>query len=270
MIDHTTKPKSKNINLVLSGTGALYPVQAGAVCALLDLGYNIKSIAATSGGAIVGSCVCAGMSREKIKRKIINYNSWKVLLRHPRLPWFSGWGLFDNSSVEEILGKFFKGATFKTSRIPIEIVATQLYPTFGRYSFNIETSPDLTLAKACRISSSIPILFRLNKYKGMTFFDGSFSDDLPIQKFEGDFENTIALNVQVKTIHEPKTFIQFLRFCSLMIVNNQGYWKFTPPNLTMIPIEINNYSTPLQLNLSRLDRKNLFNTGYKAVINRLK
>lgn len=266
MTDPIVKPRSKKVNLVISGTGALYPAHAGAVCALMDLGYSFKAVSATSGGALIASALCAGIPKETLRRVIINFNPWKVLLRSPKLPITNGWGFFDNLPLVNVLKRMFGALTFAQSPIPIHIVATQLFPVFGRFVFNKESHPDMTLAEACRVSSAVPVLFRVVSLDGMQFIDGSFSDDLPISTFANEYENTIALNIQINSIVKPVTFWQFIRFCLSMIINDQGQWKFTPAKLTTIPIEIDHYTSPLQFNLTRADRKRLFELGYQAVM----
>lgn len=45
----------KQIKLVLSGSGTRYPVQIGAICELLDMGFEFPEIVGASGGAVAGA-----------------------------------------------------------------------------------------------------------------------------------------------------------------------------------------------------------------------
>lgn len=256
---------TKQVNLVLSGSGSLYPIHAGAVCALLELGFQFKSIAATSGGAIIGAAVCAGVGIPRLKRTVIDFNPWRILLRKISNP-LRGWGLYDNSLLEGMLTKFFGNISFDQSPIPIHILATQLSPTLQKVIFSKETTPNMSLAKACQISGTIPLLFKVARYEDTPYLDGGLADDLPISIFQSDFANTIAIDIRCRP-HKPNTFWQFLRFCFSLIVNERGYWRFSPTNLTLISVDVNHYLTMAQFRLSRKERKHLFDLGYSQVYN---
>lgn len=260
------KPKSKKINLVLSGTGALYPAHAGAVCALIDQGYEFKAIAGTSGGAIIATALAGGTSRDRMKRMLIDFNPWPRLFKKFTSPFQKGWGFYNNKAAERMCDRLGGNIKFSELKIPIYIVATQILPSHERVVFNAETSPDLTLSQAARISSALPILFQSISYKGKTLIDGTFADNLYIEPFEDDFDNTIAINLNVKSVQRPRTFWEFVKLCLSMIQTGQGTGTYTPNNLTVIPIEICNYTTPLRFRLSRRDRANLFEAGYNAVM----
>ena len=260
------KPKSKQINLVLSGTGAMYPVHAGAVCALMDLGYTFKALSGTSGGAIIATAIAGGVSRDRLKRSVIDYNPWRILFKNPQFPFGKGWGVYNNKPIETILDRFGGDITFEQSPIPINIIATQLIPTYSKFLFNKMNTPDVSLSEACRISSTIPILFQAIKYKGSTFIDGTFADNLHIDPYRNEFENTIAICVKVRSMANPNTFWQYLKSCLSMIITGQGAYNYIPDNLTFIPIDIHNYTVPLKFNLSRKDRHKLFEAGYNAVM----
>lgn len=264
------RPQSKCVNLVLSGTGTLYPVHTGAVCALMDLGYTFKGFSSTSGGAIIASALASGISRDRLKRMIIDYNPWRILFKNPTNPLSKGWGIYDNLPVESIVDRLGGSITFEAVKTPIHIVATQLLPTFQEVVLNKENSPELTLSQACRFSSTIPILFKVSSYKGSALIDGTFADNLHIQPFRRDFENTIAITINIRSVVHPTTFWQYVKSCLSMIVTGQGSWAYVPDNLTLIPIDIYDYITPLKFNLSRRDRLRLFEAGYSAVIKQLK
>ena len=259
------KPKSKNINLVLSGTGALYPVHVGAVCALKDMGYNIKAIAGTSGGAIVATAVAGGVSRDKLQRRFIDFNPWNFLFQDGNI-FSKGWGIYSNEVLIRIMSRLGGDTTFAECTIPTTFVATRISPTYGTVIFSKETTPDLTLGEACRISSNIPILFKAIPFKGNLLIDGMFSDNLHIKPFEDDFENTIAIGVKVKTSNNPTSFWQYIKTCFSMLLTGQGEGSYIPKNLTFIPVDIHDYITPMKFSLSRTDRKRLFDTGYNAVV----
>lgn len=259
------KPRSKKINLVLSGTGALYPAHAGAVCALIDQGFEFKALAGTSGGAIIATAIAGGTSRDRLKRIMIDYNPWPKFFKKFKWPFQTGWGFYSNKPSIKMFDRLGGTKTFEEAHLPVYIIATQILPTHEKVIFSKETSPKLTLSEAAQISSSLPILFQATSYKGRTLIDGTFADNLYVKPFEDDFENTIAINLHVRSIQRPKTFLEFVRLCLSMIQTGQGIGSYTPPKLTVISIEIYNYTTPLRFRLSRKDRASLFEEGYNAV-----
>lgn len=259
------KPQSKKINLVLSGTGAFYPVHAGALIALLELGYQVKAISATSGGAIIAACHAGANDLRKMKRMIIDYNPWSILLRKPHWKIDSSWGIYENSATESLVSRMGGAVTFAMASIPVTIVATQVLPTFDRIIFDKTSAPDMTLARAAQISSTIPILFQPVQYKDKTLIDGSFIDNLYFSLFKEDFKNTIAISVKARTTSDPKNFWQYLKYCTSMLLTDQGS-HYIPEELTHIPIYIYDHFSPLKFDLTRADRLKLFNTGYQAIM----
>jgi len=262
------KPHSKKINLVLSGTGAFYPVHAGALIALLELGYEVKAISATSGGAIVAACLAGQCNLRKMKRMIVNYNPWSILLKNAQWKFDANWGFYDNTATERLVYRMGGDVSFKDASIPVTIIATQVLPTFDRIIFNRDTVPDMMLSRAAQISSTIPILFQPIHFEDKTLIDGSFIDNLHIESFKDDFKNTIAIGVKVRALSDPKTFWQYLKYCGSMLLADQGT-HYIPEDLTYIPINIYDHFSPLKFDLTRADRLKLFNIGYDAIKNNL-
>lgn len=259
-------PKSKKINLVLSGTGALYTAHAGAINALVDLGYSFKALSGTSGGSIIAMALAAGISPNRIKRSLIDFSPWSKLLRKTLWPFNKGWGLYSNKPLIQMLNKLGGKTRFEDCQVPINIVATQVVPNHQRIVFNQQTTPKLTLGEAVRISTSLPILFQAIPFKGKTLTDGTFADNLFIEPFEDDFDNTVAINLKVRSITHPTNFWEYIKLCLSMLFTGQGTGVYTPKNLTLIPIDIHDYTTPLKFRLSRNDRITLYEAGYNAVM----
>jgi NTE family protein len=257
---------TKRVNLVLSGTGALYPAHAGAVQALLDLGYSFKAVSGTSGGAILALAIASQHDFNRTRRILIDYDPWPRLMEKFTLPFKNGWGFYDNQACLQMYDWLGGNITFKDVPIPIHIVATQVVPKYKRFIFNKENTPDLTLSEAVRISSAIPILFKSITIDGKILTDGTFADNLYIEPFEDDFENTIALELNVCSTSSPRSFWEYVKLSLSMLITGQGSGKYSPKGLTFIPLNIYQYMTPLRFRLSRNDRKKLYNAGYQAVI----
>ena len=76
---------NRNIKLVLSGSGTLYPVFVGAIKRLIKKGHQVQAICGTSGGAIVAAAIAGGMPIEDLEKLVkrllpidmVDY--WKLL-----------------------------------------------------------------------------------------------------------------------------------------------------------------------------------------------
>lgn len=257
---------SKTINLVLSATGALYPAHAGAVYALLKRGYKIKAIAATSGGAIVGSALAVGISPEKMKRIIIDYDPWLTLFDKIELFNKRSWGIYDNKDVKRLMISLGGPTKFKDTKIPITIVGTQVAPSFEIIPFNREAYPEMTLGEATQISSAIPGLFKPVIFDGRTLVDGTLADGLNISAFANDLENTIALSVSIESYQHPKNLWEYVK-CCLSLLLTRSRFIYIPPSLRHISIVVNEFASALKFNLSRDERRKLFEIGYDATNN---
>lgn len=263
--------KSKYINLVLSSTGSLYPALVGGVYALMEQGYTFKAISGTSGGAIIGISLATDISKERLKRLFIDYNPWPKLLTKISHPFSGRWGFFNSQDASSSLFEKLGGnITFRELKKPLYIVATQVLPFYDKFIFCKETTPDIKIAEAARISSAIPILFTSIVHQGKTLVDGSLTDNLHIRPFEEEFDQTIALSLEVVPHKGPKSFWQFISSSLSLWLSGQGSSSYTPKGLTFIPINLHDFSSPISLSFSRNQKIQLFDLGYNSVINYLK
>jgi NTE family protein len=93
----------------------------------------------------------------------------------PRLLRYSeSFGLIRGNRIEKIFRGYFNGKTFEQTKIPLQLVATDLFT--GEAVVLQEGS----LAEAVRASISIPVLFQPKKIAGKVLIDGAVSDPLPI------------------------------------------------------------------------------------------
>lgn len=257
----------KQVNLVLSGSGMLYLVHAGAVCALTELGYSFKAISATSGGSLVGAPLSLGFDPQKIKRRLIDHNIRQRLFREFQVPGKEVWGFF-KSPIEKSMSKILEDKTFLDTKIPLYLVGTEVLPNFKLFSMSKQTTPLMRLAEACKITCTIPILFRPIRVKDRLIIDGTFVDDLHIEPFSDDLENTIAINIISTTPDSPKSFWGFFKLAISMVVTKTGAWVYKPKDLKVITIEVAKY-TATDYNIGRMDRKELFKLGYDQVMKQL-
>lgn len=175
----------KKIRLVIGGTGLLFPVSAGAVLKLWELGFDFVETLGISGGSIIGTALSSGMS---VNRLIHNISQIRI---DALLDWYwpKGSGLIFPSSMALMEGGKIEKALcgllpfkFKDLSYPAHVLATDI-ENFKSRVFNIENSPSLEVGKAIRASLSIPLIFKPIKIDSSLLVDGGLLNNFPISYF---------------------------------------------------------------------------------------
>jgi len=74
----------KNVKLVVSGSGTRYPVQIGAICELLDMGFKFPELLGASGGAIASAAAARYATSDELEKLAMELLPKKFLTRN----WF--------------------------------------------------------------------------------------------------------------------------------------------------------------------------------------
>jgi len=181
----------KDIALVLSGGGARGIAHIGVIEVLLENGYNIKSIAGTSMGAIVGGIYALG--------KLDEFKQWLFQLDRTsvfKLLDFTigSAGFVKGERVLKTIQEFTKDANIEDLELPYCAIAT-----------NIDTQKEVvfrsgSLFDAIRASMSIPTVFTPVKTENGYLVDGGILNNLPIdhvQRHKGDILVAVNVNAEV-------------------------------------------------------------------------
>jgi NTE family protein len=146
---------------------------------------NVDMVVGCSGGAIYASLIALGWSVERATNATLKMWTSELTSKRNRrallqvaLPWFfkfdETFGLIDDGLINSRLKEGFEGATFAQTKIPLYVVATDLYN--GEQVVMSEGS----IADAVRASVSIPYVFPPYKMNGRYLIDGFQSDPLPV------------------------------------------------------------------------------------------
>lgn len=206
-IEHVLEHNGNKLKeiLVLSGGAAKGAAQLGALHCLKkhNMLNNIKTIAGTSVGAMIGMLYCAGYRPMELFKfiKLLNMENIKSI----KLPNFlTKYGLDDGSRMTLIFVKlmgakgFDQNITFKEfykiSKIKL-IVTGACINDKKIYYFSHETYPEMKVIDAVRISMSIPIIFTPFIFDGKMFVDGGCIDNFPINLFNHEIEKVIGIHV---------------------------------------------------------------------------
>ncbi|MCK4661646.1 MAG: patatin-like phospholipase family protein [Bacteroidales bacterium] len=185
---------NKNISLVLSSGGARGIAHIGAIEELEKQGFEIKSIAGTSMGALVGGMYAAG--------KLDVYKEWMCSL--DKMDVFnlidftlSLNGLIKGEKILKEMKKIIPDRNIEDLPIPYSVVATDI---INGKEVIFESG---SLYDAIRASISIPTVFTPFNKNGLKLVDGGVLNPIPINRVKRqDNDILIVVNVGADKIHE--------------------------------------------------------------------
>jgi NTE family protein len=175
----------QRIALVIGSGSVKCAAALGLMRVLERENINVDMVVGCSGGAIYASLIALGWSVERSTEatlkmwtsELTSRRNLRALLQ-VALPRFfkfdETFGLIDDSLINNRLREGFEGATFAQTKIPLYVVATDLYN--GEQVVMSEGS----VADAVRASVSIPYIFPPHKVNGRYLVDGFQSDPLPV------------------------------------------------------------------------------------------
>jgi len=179
--------EKRTVSLVLGAGGARGYAHIGVIGWLTDHGFDIRSIAGSSMGALIGGIYAAG--------QLDTYTEWvRALERHDVLHLldlsFGSSGLFKGERVIQTLRDLIGDYNIEDLPLSFTAVATDL-----------DTEKEVWLSRgllfdALRASIAIPTLFTPCHYKGRRLVDGGLVNPLPIAPTLRDMTDlTIAVNL---------------------------------------------------------------------------
>lgn len=200
-------------NLTIEGGGVLGIAYIGALQEIFEDGSidSFQCFAGSSAGSLVALMLACGADLGYMIQKIrdLDLNEFKdrtwmgadILRLLRKYGFYRGDRLaaFIEEITEEMTG--CKHPTFmqifnKTGKRLVVTGAN--INTFRVTYFSLETHPNMSVAKAVRISCSIPYFFRPIKYMGDYYVDGGILDNYPIHYFDKKgFINTETLGLKL-------------------------------------------------------------------------
>jgi NTE family protein len=175
------------VSLALGGGGARGLAHIGVIQWLSDNGYNIRSIAGSSMGALVGGIYAAG--------KLEVYAEWVLALERMQVvrlldPAFGRAGLFKGERVIGVLRELIGDCAIEDLPMSFTAVATDLES--GEEVWMREGR----LFDAIRASIATPLIFTPFKHGTQVLLDGALVNPVPIAPTLGDTTDlTVAVNL---------------------------------------------------------------------------
>jgi NTE family protein len=201
----------KITHLVLSG-GALKALCFVGIMQYLyleNINNNIKNIACCSMGSIVGLMFGFKIPVEdmqKIFLNILNDKKTAYVDKKEYINLFYKCGIISSYIYMEKIKVYIKerdgidDITFiefsKKYGVNLFMSVTNIY-TCKNEIFSIDTTPDISVFKACSASIAIPLLYQPVKINGYYYLDGGLTNNLPIDIFKDvPRENILAVAIQ--------------------------------------------------------------------------
>ena len=176
----------EKIGLVLGGGGSRGAYQYGAVKALKELGVNFGVVTGTSVGSLNAALIAqnhfeilGNLWNEITYEKVMKHN---YKLKNKKLETMVMAPLKQGMSIEpleELAKMYINEQEVRSSDIKLGIVVTE---NFKKYrSYTIDEIPDNHLIDFMMASCSAWPFFKKKVINGKTYYDGGYSDVLPVK-----------------------------------------------------------------------------------------
>ena len=181
---------SKSVALVLGSGGARGLAHIGVIKYLKEQNYEIKGIAGTSIGALIGG-VFAAEKLDELEKWMTSLKSSDVISLLD-ISWSSS-GFVKGDKVMDSLKEMLGKQSIDDLKIPFTAVAV-----------DIKTEKEIwlnsgSLFNAIRASASLPLFFTPVDYNGYKLVDGGVLNPVPIAPtFEIECDKIIAVNLNAK------------------------------------------------------------------------
>lgn len=180
----------KDVALVLGSGGARGLAHIGAIEALEENGYRIRSVSGCSMGSIIAGMFCAGKLQES--------KEWFLSIKRQEIFQLTDFSITGNSLVKgtkviKALQEIVPDCNIESLPVPLTLVASDLLTT-DEVVFRSGS-----LFEAIRASISIPLFFQPVQWQGRLLVDGGILNPLPlkhVQRHEGDI--LVAMNISGK------------------------------------------------------------------------
>ena len=187
------RDKRPTVSLVLGSGGARGLAHIGVIQWLTENGFEIRSIAGSSMGALVGGIYAAG--------RLEDYTRWVSVLERSDVIRlldfsFSSSGLLKGERIINELRKLIGDYRIEDLTVAFTAVATDVADGKEvRFSHG-------SLFDAIRASIAIPTVFTPHSYKGKRYFDGSLVSPMPLAVTSQD-KTDLTVAVNVAALPEP-------------------------------------------------------------------
>lgn len=189
----------KTLGLVLSGGATFGLAHVGVLQVLDEAGVRIDAVGGASAGALIGAAIAAGKSVREITQVAYRIN-WLHLAR----PTLHRYGFITFRKLEWFINRWLGYANFDDLKLPFICVGTDVMNGEARIF------REGNVARAVRISASVPPIVAPLQVDGRYYVDGGFSNNLPIQPVADiGVDVTLAINLFGQASQMPRNYLAY-------------------------------------------------------------
>jgi NTE family protein len=174
-----------NITLALSGGGVKGFAHIGALRVLEREGFQIRALAGTSAGGLIGALYAAGYSPDQMEARLRDIDQGSLFSRMHG----DGPALFGFGGVTGILNELLGEHRFEDARIPLAVTATDL--TSGM-PIVIKQG---RLVEAVLATSAVPGVFPAREFGDHLLVDGGVLNPVPVAEARALYPNALVVAV---------------------------------------------------------------------------
>ncbi len=243
------------IGLVLSGGASKCLAHLGVLKALFELDIKPDIIAATSGGALFGSYVAAGLTPDEAIETIMSKGIFNIFSPSRKYK-----GMFSAERIASVFCSTLPVSTFEELKIPMIVPVTDiLNGTIINYSSGDIIQPIIAAA-------SYPAIFEPVIIENHLLLDGGIMCNFPIALIREKCQKVIGVNVgRVYPLKEIKTQKKFFFRSIELAISRYDKVNHEQADVLLEPVDLNEYD---KFDIKR--GKDIFNKGYQYTLNKAK
>ena len=283
---HTDEIKEK-YTCLFGGGGARGFAYCGSLKALEELNIDIEMVGGSSVGAVFASLIAAGYNAKELKNifQSVNFELFRDIHFGLGKDFALSKGeVFTNYLRSLLQAKVWennpecrhKPVTFKDIKLPLVIITTNL-SNFKCQEFSQAETPDYDVAKAVRISCSMPGLMTPFSYNDTKLVDGDLQKSMPMWKLSKTIDKNatriIEFRLEGDYSGKEKSAIDFLNtiYSCMTFVGTEFLGNIYRKNDRYEFVKINTRSTiVVDFNMSKEARNDLMSIGYDDVMSYFK
>ena len=285
---HSTSTYNTYTSIVIAG-GAMKVMSVIGVIRFLEehkLVKDIKNYVVTSAGAIISLLMALNFNSQEIKKLVLDNlqdNSLTTFDADGILDMVSTYGINNGEALENTLDKLIKKkypnvTTFldftKATGKNLVICVSNLTKENHEF-FSVDSTPQISVAKAVRTSCSIPVMFCPVYINGDLFLDGGLFNNFPIDYFhDNKLHDILAINITTKNYQRVDNFFQYLRFIINSVIKKFNQKSINNEDRNVLTLEFEDNDSwftwnEIKISLSKEQLDEYIELGYREANVRL-
>lgn len=278
--------KIKNIGFAGGGFFGIAQVAALKELEKYDQYFDIKCIKGVSVGSMIAALFAVGYNADELT-KILFEIDFDVLIKDTYFAYFKlyeKFGMYEANKLEEEIERLIrvktniKRCTFCQIEKNLTIISTNLNLQCPKF-FNKETTPEMPISKAVRLSIGYPLVMTPVLYEGDLYGDGGEFINYPITTFDNldetlgitfaahneNLDGTLKNRIQINNIYDYLISLgtTMSRATYVSQINKEHLQR-------SIVIQITENISSMQFNLTNEQKKIIYQCGVDAVKNQIK